>query len=47
MDIVPEENQPEFLYSALLQDIMELTDRLLSDKGSWRTLELYLYNFGS
>lgn len=36
LELVPEEYQSEFLYSELLEDIVLLTNRILSDKGNWR-----------
>jgi hypothetical protein len=37
IDLVPEENHKEFLYSKLLDDIIVLNKNIMNDKGNWRT----------
>ena len=41
LDLVPEDNHKEFLYSRLLDDILVLNKNIMSDKGNWRTMEIF------
>ncbi len=36
LDIVPDEYKREFVYSKLLEDIVQLTKKILNEKGNWR-----------
>ena len=41
LDLVPEDNHKEFLYSKLFDDILVLNKNIMNDKGNWRTMEIF------
>jgi hypothetical protein len=46
-DIVSELNKREFIYSALLEDVVMLTKTLTEEKINWRIQECYLLGLGN